>query len=181
MKCRLADQSKLIIFSDGPKENATKEDIERIRQVRKVIRSERWCESVEFVEQENNKGLRDSIISGVTKIVNQYGRIIVLEDDLVLSPGFLDYMNNALDLYQDEERVMHISGFMFDVDKRLPETFFYNVTTTTGWATWKRAWGKLETNPTKLLQELKRNELLDKFNLDGAGDFALQLYDNISG
>ena len=121
---KLADQSVLYIYSDGPKENSTIEQLKRINDVRELIRERKWCKEVNIVESKKNKGLANSIVDGVTEIVNRYGKIIVLEDDLVLSKGFLKYMNDSLSFYQNNNEVMHISGYMEPVNSNLPETFF---------------------------------------------------------
>lgn len=177
----LADQSELHIYCDGPKERATQADLDRIKAVRQLIREENWTAKVYIKEAESNKGLARSIIDGVTEVVEKHGRVIVLEDDLELSPGFLKYMNDALEFYQDEERVMHVSGYMFPVKAELPETFFYNITSCWGWATWSRSWKHLNEDARFLYKTLKKKKLLHKFNFEGSSDQALQLYSNIDG
>jgi hypothetical protein len=102
----------LYIFCDGPKEGTSQADIERIKAVRRLVREENWVGKIYIKESKTNRGLARSIIDGVTEVIEKYGRVIVLEDDLELSSGFLKYMNDALEFYNDEERVMHISGFM---------------------------------------------------------------------
>lgn len=140
-KNELADQSVLYIYCDGPKADATEEQKLKIAEVRQVIRKKQWCKEVHIVEAERNKGLKNNIVDAVTEICNQYGRVITLEDDVITSRGFLCYMNDALELYKDENRVMHISGYMWPHRGFLPETFFYEVPYPGGgWATWKRAW-----------------------------------------
>ena len=84
----LAPQSDLFIFADGPKNTASKEQLESIKQTRKVAASEKWCKSVTLIESETNKGLARSIIEGVTEIINKFGKVIVLEDDLVTGKYF---------------------------------------------------------------------------------------------
>ena len=112
----LAENSLLIIYSDGPKEEATDEQLSNIKEVRKLIREKKWCGQVEIIESDCNKGLAASIINGVTKVVNEFGEIIVLEDDLVTSKGFLKYMNDCLELYASEETVgcIHAWNYFFD-------------------------------------------------------------------
>ena len=105
MANELAAKSELYIYADGPKPNATDEQLQKIHEVRQLIRQEQWCDKVHIVESEKNKGLADSIIGGVTEIVNKYGKIIVLEDDIVPTTGFLQYMNDALEMYKDDEQV----------------------------------------------------------------------------
>src|SRR6476620_9684982 len=89
MQNRLATDSDLYIFSDGNRANAGEKETQKLREVRKVIRSKQWCKTVQIIESDINKGLADSIIAGVTQIVNMFGKVIVLEDDIVTSPGFL--------------------------------------------------------------------------------------------
>ncbi len=110
-KNHLADQSSLFIFVDGPKAGATAETIAAIEAVRKVVAEKKWCKEVTIAASETNKGMFKANIEGITNIVNQFGKIIALEDDGILSPGFLTYMNDALDFYADNPRVMHISAF----------------------------------------------------------------------
>ena len=133
-----ASQSELFIFCDAPKQL---EDWSAVNKVREVIRQEQWCKVVHIREQDNNLGLANSIITGVTELCDRFGRVIVIEDDLILSPYFLQYINSALDRYADEPRVMQISGYMFPIELK-PETdsIFLPFTTSWGWATWKRAW-----------------------------------------
>lgn len=172
----LADQSVLYIYCDGPKENATEEQIEKIKEVRKVVRKENWCKEVYIIEAEKNKGLADSIIGGVTEIVNQYGKVIVLEDDMITSPFFLKYMNNALDLYENEEKVMHITGYMFPINKKLPDSFFYQVPHCWSWATWKRSWKYFSNDIDELYKYWSKDWKI--FNKWGWTDLQEQLEKN---
>jgi len=93
-KNELADQSILYIYCDGPKPDATEEQIAKIAEVRQVIRKKQWCKEIHIIENDKNKGLGTSIIDGVSEIIKIYKKVIVLEDDLLTSPFFLDYMNN---------------------------------------------------------------------------------------
>lgn len=177
-KNTLAADSDLIIFSDAQKSESQTDDV---RMVRQYIRQVDGFKSVTIVERETNYGLARSIIDGVTKVINERGRIIVLEDDLVTAPYFLSFMNKALDAYQDEDKVMHISGYMFPIDNAdMPETFFLRMASCWGWATWNRAWCHFEKNPKKLLSEYTE-QTISRFNLDGAYNFWLQIEQNESG
>jgi ubiquinone/menaquinone biosynthesis C-methylase UbiE len=165
LKNELADQSTLYIYSDGPKVNASEEQVQRIKEVRQIIRQGKWCGKVEMIEQQENQGLAKSIIGAVTEIVNQYGKIIVLEDDLLLSHGFLKYINEALDIYRNDEKVMHVSGYMYPVEsENLPETFFLTLASCWGWGTWKRAWSQFNSSASDLLKQIKPGEI-KKFDL----------------
>ncbi|MCG2794057.1 MAG: glycosyltransferase [Weeksellaceae bacterium] len=177
----LAAESILYIFCDGAKPDATAEQIEKIQKTRAVAKSKQWCKEVYIKERDTNIGLADSIIEGVTSIVNQYGKVIVLEDDIVTSRGFLKYMNDALDLYENNEKVMHISGYMYPHQEKLPETFFFNVTLCWGWATWKRAWNFFESNPVVLWNRVLNESSWHDFNRLGYDYLQIQLAHNILG
>lgn len=178
LKNELARESDLIIYSDAPKKP---EVAEEVREVREYIRTITGFRSVSIAMREKNWGLANSIIDGVTTVVNKYGRIIVLEDDLVTSPYFLNFMNTALDTYQDDEKVMHISGYMFPIDNAdMPETFFLRTASCWGWATWNRAWRHFEKNPKKLFNEYTK-QTINRFNLDGAYNFWAQVEQNGKG
>lgn len=174
----LADQSVLYIYADGPKKDASPEQTEKIKEVRKLIRKEKWCTEVHIIEAESNKGLADSIVAGVTEVVNRHGKIIVLEDDIVTSRGFLKYMNDALDLYENEEKAMHISGYMFPVQGKLPEIFFYRQASCWGWATWANRWILFERDVQKLYHQAVKLEK-DVYDLDGTNQFWNQLIQNV--
>lgn len=181
-KNELANESLLYVYADGPKNAATKVQIDKINEVRSII-SEKWqFKSIEIIVRESNWGLADNIVDGVTQIINKYGRIIVLEDDIVTSVGFLKYMNDALSLYELEEKVMHISGYMFPVKNKLPNTFFIKPTSCWGWATWKRAWTCFEKNVEKQIQQLEDKNAWKDFTLNNAyPSFKEQLFLNREG
>lgn len=177
----LANKTDLYIFCDGPKRNASPEDKEKIKEVKRLVKCKKWCKRVIVQEEDTNKGLAKSIIDGVTKVVNKYGRIIVLEDDLITSAGFLLYMNVALDTYSRDNGVMHISAYQYPIKHKLPETFFLSHTSSWGWATWKDSWAKLSTNPRQLLKKIITTGRLNEFDLDGAYPYSQQLEMNITG
>lgn len=148
MANELAVKSELYIYADGPKANATDEQLQKIHEVRQLIRQEQWCGKVHIVESEKNKGLANSVINGVSEIVNKYGRVIVLEDDLKTSPTFLTYMNQALDYYRTFSSVYSISA---DIPMKMPliEDYDYDVFVSYrnfsyGWGTWKDRWNNVD-------------------------------------
>jgi hypothetical protein len=177
-KNTLASKSTLYIYSDGPK---NEQDRKNVNEVRKILREKKWCGKVFIYESNVNIGLANSIVNGVTRIVNRYGKIVVLEDDLVLSKGFLVYMNKALNIYENENKVMHISGYMFPVKGTLPETFFLNIPTCWGWGTWKRAWKYFNNDANYLLRAIKTGGNIRKFNLEGSYDWFYHLKSNVTG
>ena len=177
----LAMQSDLYIFADGPKQNANPETLEKIRRTREIAHSKQWCKNVTIIESDKNKGLAASIISGVTEIVNKYGKVIVLEDDLVTSPYFLQYMNDALSVYENEPKVACIHGYVEPHKNQLPETFFIRGADCWGWATWKRAWDVFNPNGQQLLDEIHRRHCERHFNFDNSYDYVKMLEDQIAG
>ncbi len=177
----LASDSTLFIFSDGPRDKTDSLEVNRIEETRKIIRTKKWCKEVIINENDINLGLADSIVSGVTKVVNEFGKIIILEDDLVLSKEFLNYMNSALELYKNETSVMHISGYFPPILNNLPSTFFYNQTSCWGWATWERAWKVYNPDPIDLHHQIIMSKRIHEFNLEGAYPFIEHLEANING
>ncbi len=169
--------SDLIIFSDGAKNEVSREKVEEVRQYLNTIEG---FKSTRIVERMENLGLAQSIISGVTDVVSEYGRVIVLEDDMVTSPYFLRYMNDGLEMYENDNRVISIHGYCYPVDG-LPETFFLKGSDCWGWATWKRGWNLFESDGVKLLERLEVAGLIDRFDYFGAFDYSGMLKGQIEG
>lgn len=164
----LAAQTDLIVYSDGPKSSKAKDSVE---EVRKYIRSICRFRHVNIIEREENLGLARAITMGVTDVIEEYGRVIVMEDDMISSPYYLRYMNEALNLYNDEDKVMHIAGYTLPFNKAgLPETFFTRAPYCWGWATWKRAWKHFRHEATSL-ESIFTAEMKYRFNLDGSKNF----------
>jgi len=174
----LANQSQLFIFSDAPRDEASNKNVEEVRAYIKTVTG---FKNIEIVERTENWGLSKSIIYGVTDIVNRFGKVIVMEDDLVSSPYFLKYMNTTLDMYENEDRVASIHGYVYPVKNKLPETFFLRGADCWGWATWARAWKVFEPNGAKLLAELESKKLIEEFDLDGAYPYSTMLKRQIEG
>lgn len=173
-----ASLSELYIFSDAPRDETGRPAVE---EVRRYIRSIEGFRQIHRVEQRTNQGLARSIIDGVTQVVNRHGRVIVLEDDLVVSPYFLRFMNDALDTYQDEERVGHIQACDFTGDPALPETFLIAWTGSWGWGTWARAWKHFNPDGAALLNELKTRQLTHRFDFDGNYRYTRMLRRQVEG
>ena len=157
-----AKDSDLFIFSDGPKNEKT---VRGVADNREYIHTVTGFKTVTIVEREKNWGLANSLIAGITDVINKYGRVIVVEDDLILSPYFLKFMNDGLEKYKDDDRVGTITGFVPPIKEKLPETFFLTYFQCWGWATWKRAWDLLETDARPLLKGLRFKR--KKFDVGG--------------
>jgi len=171
------EESNLFIFSDGPK---TEKDEPKVKEVREYLKTIKGFKNIEIIERDKNWGLANNIIDGVTKIVNEYGRIIVLEDDIVTSPYFLRFMNEALEMYKDEPNVASIHGYIYPIDG-LPETFFIRGADCWGWATWKEKWAIFEPDGQKLLDEVKKRGLQKEADFNGSYGFTDMLKDQIKG
>lgn len=175
-----AHDSVLYIFADGAKADASKEALQSIKETRELIKSKAWCKEVHIIARPTNFGLANSIIDGVTKVMNKHGKAIILEDDLVTSPYFLKFMNQALDKYEDEEKVACISAYVYPIN-HLPEQFFIKGTDCWGWAAWKRSWDIFEADGKKLLNSLKEQDLTHQFDFDGTYPYTDMLRKQIEG
>lgn len=168
-KNELAKDSELFVYSDAPKnENA----VNAVNEVRKYIQDINGFRKVTIITREKNWGLANSIIDGVTKIVNEYGKIIVLEDDLITSPYFLKFMNESLEFYKNKENVYSITGYSFTDDVNdLDSTYFLSLTSSWSWATWQDKWKTFERNKEKLEQFIRDKSNHKRFNFDDSYDF----------
>lgn len=174
----LANQSDLIIYSDAPKND---QDSSKVQEVRDYLRTIDVFRTVKIIEREKNWGLAANIIDGVTEVVNHYGKVIVMEDDIVTSPAFLSFMNQTLDFYQNENKVWHISGWNYPIDlQSLGDAFFWRVMNCWGWATWADRWQHFEKNPRRLIQQWSSQQKYH-FDLDGSGVFWHQVIANLKG
>jgi hypothetical protein len=173
-----AAETSLIVFSDAAK---TDSDSIPVSEVRDYLKTITGFKSVTINESPVNKGLANSIMGGVTEVVNKYGKIIVVEDDLVVSPYFLKYMNSALDIYENEPDVVSIHGYVYPVDGILPETFFIKGADCWGWGTWKRGWSIFNPDSAFLYNELIKRNLGNEFDLDGNARYMRMLRNQING
>ena len=161
-KNELAKDSELFIYSDAPK---NKEAEKQVKEVRDYIKTISGFKKVTIIEREKNYGLAKNIIEGVTEIVNKYGKVIVLEDDLITSPYFLRFMNEALNFYENEEKVWHISGWNYPIDTNgLGDAFLWRLMNCWGWATWANRWKYYEKDVDKLIASFTKRDI-KRFNL----------------
>ena len=172
-----AGETPLYIFSDGPK---TADQAPQVAEVRAYLQQIAGFKHVDIVEREENLGLARSIIGGVTELCAKYGKVIVVEDDLETAPFFLTYMNDALHFYQDNPRVMHISGCRYPADPfGADDTFFLHVPLCWGWATWQRAWVHFR----KDLEVMSNfdSAMIRRFDFDNSYNYWRQLEHNKTG
>jgi len=165
-----ANESELFIYSDGPKDEQA---IVNVAKVREYIHTIEGFKNISIIERNKNWGLADSIIEGVTKIVNKYGRVIVLEDDIVTSPYFLRFMNGGLEFYQNDTRIMSISGYTLPPSlMKFPKTFTDDVylnyrNSSWGWATWVDRWNLVDWDIKDYHQFINNPEQQRLFNRGG--------------
>lgn len=174
----LANQSDLIVYSDAAR-NSSENDL--VKAVRSLIDSAKGFRSVRVINRETNFGLARNITNGVTEVLRENDRVIVLEDDMITSPHFLAYMNEALERYANDERVASIHGYVFPTDQPLPEAFFLPGADCWGWATWRRSWACFNLDGQYLLDELKRRKLIRSFDFNGAYPYLDMLKNQIEG
>lgn len=173
-----ADKSSLTIFSDAAN---NKSDQENVRAVRTLIHTISGFKEVSIIERQTNFGLSRNIIEGVSQLCEQEGRVIVLEDDIVTSSYFLEFMNAALKRYFDEPKVWHISGWNYPINTQdLDDAFFWRAMNCWGWATWSDRWRNFKKNPDALVKTWNSDQI-KRFNLDGAYDFWRQIKGNHTG
>ncbi|EMY76184.1 glycosyltransferase, group 2 domain protein [Leptospira weilii serovar Ranarum str. ICFT] len=177
LKNDYADQSELFVFCDGPKSNLNSDKIEEVRSIAKKTVG---FKKVTVLERETNLGLANSIISGVTELIAEYGRIVVLEDDMITSKYFLTYLNQALEYYENVDRVASIHAYRLPFNAKIPETYFLRGADCWGWATWKRAWDLFEPDGQKLLDDLVSRKLTYEFDMQGSYPYTQMLMDQVS-
>jgi hypothetical protein len=164
----LATQSELFIFSDGSK---TADGKEKIQQVRNYLKTVAGFKAVTIKESEINKGLANSIISGVTEIINTFEKVIVLEDDLITAPNFLDFMNQALFFYKKDSKVFSISGYTMNINglDEIDNDFYFGLRASSwGWATWSTHWDSVDWKATHYKKLISNKKEIQKFNRGGS-------------
>lgn len=175
----LAAQTPLFVFSDGARNPEEQRKVDEVRQQAKNIAG---FKSLTIIERSENIGLAASIIDGVSYLCDQYGQVIVLEDDLITSPDFLRFMNQGLRLYAGNSKVASIHGYAYPVaEGNIPESYFLRGADCWGWATWTRAWRHFEVDGAKLLKLLNDRGLAAEFDYGGDAYFLRILSDQIEG
>jgi hypothetical protein len=173
-----ADQSCVFIYCDGQKADA---DAAAVEATRRVARDVWGFLKTEVIERDINLGLSRSIVEGVSEICGRFGRAIVLEDDVVPTPFFLEYANDGLDRYADDERVLSIGCHTFDSGFELPETFFLNIPDCWGWGVWQRSWKSFNLDGAVLLAQIRARDDAGKFDFDGAYPYTKMLEEQVRG
>lgn len=161
--CDWIQETDVIIYADGLKQTATQKDKELIHETRQVIlnyKEKHNFKNLEVHFSEENRGIAYSVKKGGAKELEKYGKIIIMEDDIVPQKGFVKYMNEALDKYEHEEKVWGISAYSFPLDNEKlvqEETYFLPVNCSWGWATWKSRWDKVDYDINSIFEKFAQN------------------------
>ena len=182
-KNKEAKDSIIYIYCDGPKIDISQDERKYIFQTREIVKNEVRFKSVKIVYQEQNKGLANSIIDGVTEIMSIHDKVIVLEDDILPELGFLSYMNSVLTMYENISEIgcVHAWNYTFNQNRIKQSTFLLKGADCWGWGTWKRSWQLFEKDGEKLRNEILIRNLTDSFNRNETHGFLTMLNDQIEG
>ncbi|MEK9163164.1 MAG: hemolysin activation protein [Chloroflexota bacterium] len=180
--CECLEECDIHLYSDAPRIPEHRSTVEETRHI-----LQEWADKFDakVKEQDTNIGVAHSIVGQVTDLCARYGRVIVIEDDFVLSPSYLRFMISGLDRYEHEPRVYQISGHTYPVRNfpRTADAFFFPYTTPWGWGTWQRAWKFFEWKPAGMYELLADPKRLEKFDLNHSFRFSkiLRSYQNHEG
>ena len=165
-KNTLAKETEVIIYSDGPKDGNLESE-KKVLETRKVVEQADGFKAKKTIYRDNNIGLGNTLIAGITEVVNEYGTVIVLEDDIITGKYFLEYMNIALDKYKNDMNVWHITGYRLQSEKdNRKGAFFYPLMDCWSWATWKDRWQYFKKDPENMIKHYTK-EQIKSFNVDG--------------
>lgn len=177
----LALKSELVIYSDGP---ATDRDVEKVRKVREFLRTIDGFNSVSIVERERNLGLAGSVIDGVTRECKNHGKVIVLEDDLITTPFFLEYMNSALSAYEHNDSIFVISGYSPKINTPWffkDDVYLTQRSSSWGWGTWAAEWSQVVWDNSYYARYVADESIMARFAAYGGSDRPAMLKKQVSG
>lgn len=182
-KCPESKDSVLYIFSDGPKNENAVSGVSEVRKKLKEIESDGCFKSVVITESEKNKGLALSIITGVSSVLEKHGKAIILEDDSMVAPSFLTFMNRALGEFENDRRVGAVAGYTPELS--LPADYGKDIFTSyrscsCGWATWKDRFQNVDWELNDIKSFYSDKEMIKKFNSSGSDRF-MRLYRQTKG
>jgi hypothetical protein len=179
-KCSRLTECDIFIYCDGVKNPV---DLAKVIETRSVAREFASKNNANVVEREHNMGLAQSIVGGVSQMCEKYGRVIILEEDFILHPYFLDFMLQSLDYYAADETVAQVAGFSFPIDKSAnTDAFFMPIISIWGWATWQRAWNLFSWDTLSAVEALNANPQIQyKFNLDNSYPYSDMMFQVAKG
>jgi hypothetical protein len=175
---RFAEATSVTVFLDGPRNDF---DRDRQLEILEFLKGQFSFKSLHTVISAENKGLANSIRFGVARMLGEYPRVIVLEDDLLLSPSFLEFMNFGLERYETHAEVASIHGFQYPIKNEFCTPVFFRGADCWGWATWRDRWEQVSFDSQMLLDRIRTSGLIESFNLDGNMDFYGMLQKQANG
>jgi hypothetical protein len=164
----LAEQTELHIFSDAANSKSTEYDVSCVRE---IIRNTEGFKSIHIYESTTNKGLAKSIIDGVSYILESNESVIVVEDDLISSRNFLDFMNQGLNHYFEDSNCMSICGFTYNYPsiKNMKSDMYISVRSSSwGWATWRDRWMSVDWSKEFVCKSVNNKNVMNKLKLGGS-------------
>lgn len=182
----LANKSTLYVYIDGLKANATEEDRARHDAVIAIVNKEQWCAEVKVHVSDSNRGCRLGPIYSISQVLSKYDAAIILEDDIITSPLFLQYMNAALNYYRNYKTVFSISGYNLPPHKLpIPEDYNYDVYVSLrqqnwGWGTWRDRWTQVDWDKNFIPRFLLNRIQVEAFNR-GGNDLSKMLAEEFNG
>ncbi len=187
-KCELAGETDLFIFADGPKSEKGAAAVEEVHKWVSEYKADSDVgngvfKSVHTIIKEKNAGLANSIIGGVTELIDKYGRVIVVEDDLLVQPNFLAYMNEGLDYYENDDKIWEIASYGYKLkalNNYKHDIYLSYRASSWGWATWKDRWDTVDWVVKDYDKLVNSKELQKKLNR-GGGDLYPMLQRQMRG
>lgn len=175
----LAKESDLFVFSDGGK---NKKDNEKVSKIREYLNNISGFKSINIFESNNNKGLASSVINGVSRVLENHNKIIVLEDDLVSSPNFLDFLNQSLEFYEKDNKIFSVSGYTLNLTSlTVKKDYYFGYRASSwGWGIWKDRWDKIDWNVSDYENFKNDKNAIKKFKRGGS-DLPRMLKNQITG
>lgn len=178
---RAANEADVTIFCDGARNQDDAEGVSAVQNVAHGAARNGGFRSLRVIRRDRNLGLAGSIIGGVTQMLAEGDRVVVVEEDIIAGPWFLTYCADALETYANDTRVASVHAYVYPVGRRLPETFFLRGADCWGWATWRRAWAAFRCDSAALLAEIDARGQRHDFDLDGSISFSAMLRDHAEG
>lgn len=158
-KNKLSSKSDIYIFIDGPKHNM--HDKIKVKLVKSIVKKLKGFKSKKYFFRDKNFGLSKNFISGITQVLKKHEKVIVIEDDNLVSKYFLNYINNGLNTYKDDQKICGINGFSYPVSKKgLPNHFLVKGAGTWGWGTWRRVWKQITWSPKALIKKIDKKKII---------------------
>ena len=178
-KNKIAKFSEIYIFSDC---NKNKIDQPYVNCVRKYLKNIKGFKKINLILRKENYGLASNIINGVSSVIKKRKKIIVLEDDIIVSPNFLEYMNGALIRYENSKKIWHINSWNYEINRNNIKynTFFTRHMNCWGWATWENRWKSFKKEPNEIIKKFNDVNIFE-FNIKNNLDYYSQLKRNKEG